>query len=221
MKKSILASLLMMAFVNVANAALPTVSWTDWTGNATGTFIQNSSTVNVTYTGQWNWIDTDANIFNQVSTSFTSANVTNTPGGHNTIAMVGGQDGVNTISFSQAVINPVIALWSVGQWGVPVSFNFLNSPTFSVTSQGAGHWGGGSLVQSGYSVTGFEGNGLLEFKGSYNSISFTTPNYENYYGITVGAFTTAPVPEPSTNGMLLLGLGLLGIIGYRRTNNHS
>jgi hypothetical protein len=111
------------------------------------------------------------------------------------------------------VIDPLVAIWSVGQGGVPVTFNF-DSP-FTILSQGAGHWGGGSLTQNGNSLTGVEGNGLLQFHGSYTDISFTTPNFENYYGITAGSLVTA-IPEPETYAMLLAGLGLMGFLVRRR-----
>jgi len=199
-----------------AIASTDTASWTSWSGT-TGTFIQNGNSINVTYTGQYNWIDYTASIFNDVPTSFTNSIITNTPGSNGTIAMTGGDNGTNNIHFSHAVIDPVIALWSVGQNGLPVTFNF-NTP-FTILSSGGGHWGGGTLTQNGNSVTGYEGNGLLQFNGTYTDIAFTTPNYEYYYGITVGGLTS-PVPEPETYAMLLAGLGLIGFMARRR-KQHS
>ena len=213
MKKSILVAALLLS-AGAATAA-DTASWTTWSGTA-GTFVQNGNTINVSYTGQSNWIDYTASIFNQVQSSFTSPAVTNTPGANGTIAMTGGDTQINNFHFSQAVIDPLIAVWSVGQGGVPVSFNFLNSPSFSILSQGGGHWGGGTVTQSGFSITGWEGNALLQFKGRYTDLSFTTPNYEYYYGVTVGALATAPVPEPESYAMLLAGLGLMGAVARRR-----
>lgn len=214
MKKSVLITVL---FFNAGVAmADDTASWAVWLGTSAA-FTQNGSTVNVTYTGQLNSIDYNASYFNSVPTSFTSSEVTNTPGSNGAIHMTGGTSDVNTLHFSQAVINPLIAVFSVGQGGTPVTFNFLNNPSFVIASQGAGHWGGGLLTQNGNSVTGLEGNGLLQFNGSYTDIAFTTPVQENFYGFTVGAIANAAVvPEPETYAMLLAGLGLMGFIARRR-----
>ena len=87
--------------------------------------------------------------------------------------------------------------------------------SFSILAQGPGHWGGGTLTQSGMTVTGVEGNGLLKFYGTYTDISFITPNGEFYYGATVGGLV-AGVPEPATYAMLLAGLGLTGALARRK-----
>jgi hypothetical protein len=214
MKKTVLITALL--FSAGTAMAEDTASWATWSGTS-ATFAQNSQPVNVTYTGQWDSVDFNASYFNSVPTSFTSAEVTNTPGSNGAIHMTGGSPDVNTLHFSQPVINPLIAVYSVGQSGLPVTFNFLNNPSFVIASQGPGHWGGGSLTQSGNTVTGLEGNGLLQFTGSYTDIAFTTPVHENFYGFTVGAIATVPaVPEPETYAMLLAGLGLMGFIARRR-----
>lgn len=211
MKKMALIAALIL-YQGLAIAAPDTASWASWSGT-TGTFSQNGNSITVTYTGQYNWIDYTAGIFNDVPSSFTNSIVTNTPGSNGTIAMTGVDNGTNNFHFSHAVVDPIIAIWSVGQGGMPVTFNF-NNP-FTVLSSGGGHWGGGTLIQSGNSVTGYEGNGLIQFSGTYTDLSFSIPNYEYYYGVTVGDLTSA-VPEPETYAMLLAGLGLLGFMAGRR-----
>lgn len=210
MKKSALLALLLLN--GGAAAAADTASWASWS-DTTGTFLQNGNTITVTYTGQFNSVDHIAAVFDDVPTSFTNSAVTNTPGANGTIHMTGGISAPNNFHFSQAVIDPLIAIWSVGQPGLPVTVNF-DSP-FTILSQGAGHWGGGTLTQNDNSLTGVEGNGLLQFHGSYTDITFTTPNFENYYGLTVGSLATA-VPEPETYTMLLAGLALMGFMARRR-----
>lgn len=204
------------AFVLAACAApafADPVSWTNWSGTQ-GSFVQNGNTVDVTYTGSVFDTSHAAWIYD-VPSSFTNAEVSNTPGSNGTILMRGGNAQINTIHFSRPVVNPYIALISVGTSRLPVSFNFQNNVDFDVIVQGPGHWGGGSLQKSGSSVLGYEGNGVLRFNGTFTDISFTTPVYENYYGATVGAAVTA-VPEADTWAMLAAGLFGLGLLARRR-----
>jgi hypothetical protein len=196
-------------------------SWTAWasalTTVLTGSLTQNGNTVGVSYSGDRAGLDFDASYFDTPG-SFTNAVVTNTPQDLGTVRMVGGAATVNRFHFSSAVIDPVIALFSVGQANTPARFVFLDSPSVVIGAQGSGHWGGGSLVLSTpFTVSGVEGNGLLQFKGTYTDLRFTTPDFENYYGATVGAMTTA-VPEPQTLALMLAGL-LAGatVLRHQRT----
>ncbi len=204
---------LFLAAAIASPAMAGTVSWTAWNGTQ-GSLVQNGNTVQVSYSGNTFGTDYSSWVYD-VPSSFTNAEVSNTPGSNGTLLMTGGNAQINTIHFSRPVVNPYIALISVGQNGLPVSFNFVNNPSLDVIVQGGGHWGGGSLVQNGSSVTGYEGNGVIRFNGTFTDISFTTPNYEYYYGATVGA-AVAAVPEADTWAMLGLGLAALGFLARRR-----
>ncbi|WP_150048966.1 hypothetical protein [Methylomonas rhizoryzae] len=188
-----------------------TVSWASWVGQD-GSFVQDGKPIDVSYSGQYAWTDFTSGIFDDVPGSFTNAVYTNTPGSNGTIALTGTGEG--RFTFSHAVTNPLLALWSVGQPGYQVRFVFDTS-NFEIVSEGAGHWGGGSLVQDGNRVTGEEGNGLIQFYGSYTSIHFQLPDYEYYYGATIGAPTSA-VPPPGS--IWLMGSTLLGLLSLKRHN---
>jgi hypothetical protein len=204
---------LFIAIAATAPVQATAADWTLWTSTDSATIASGTiGSINVTYTGSTFGVDYSAYIYD-VPSSFIGGAVTNTPGTNGTILMTGGTTGVNTFHFSAPVVDPVMDLFSVGQGGVPVTFNFIlgAGESFTILSQGPGHWGGGSLFQIGNSITGEEGNGLVQFHGTYTDISFTTPNFENYYGATVGV-----VPEPETYAMMLAGLGLLGFATRRR-----
>lgn len=221
-----------IAFVAVSAIALPlhamagTASWTNWstTTPTTGTLTQNSTPVTVTYTGSTFSTDYSADIYD-VPVSFTTPAISNTPETNGTILMRGGTMQDNNISwgnfhFSTPVTNPVIDLISVGQIDEPVSFVF-NTSNFSILKSGPGHWGdtNSSLTQSGNTVIGEEGNGLLQFVGVFSDIYFTLPDYEDYYGATVGAPTATPIPA----AIWLFGSALAGLVGVsrRKTGNEA
>jgi hypothetical protein len=57
-------------------------------------------------------------------------------------------------------------------------------------------------------LSGNEGNGTIQFLGTFTSISFTVPTNESWHGFTVGV-QQVPVPP----AVWLFGSGLLGLIG--------
>ena len=210
-----------LAFSSLSFAGpAPTTSWTNWNQDLTGTLVQNGSSITVTYNGNfYGGVDYGAYIYD-VPGSFTNATVTNTPGSNGTIDMAGGERTGGTFFFSSPVINPVMDIFSLGQPGVQASYVFSGIPAGSISllAGGTGHWGGQSITLVGNTVYGSEGNGLIQFNGTFSSISFATPQVEYYYGATVGALSTAPVPEPETYAMMIVGLGLLGFMAQRRKN---
>ncbi len=201
-----------LAVSGLAHSA--TIDWNTWTSNSTGTIA--STPVTVTFSGEngsgWSasypsWTPT--------GTWADGTVVANGPSGSNGIVrLTGGGTTIDTITFSQAVVNPVISIWSLGQGGDTSSFNFIGATPVLVSGGGSAEYGGSGISVVGNNVYGTEGNGTVEFVGTYTSLSWTNPTFEDWYGFNVG-ITAAAVPEPGSMGLMLGGLTLLGL-AFRR-----
>ena len=82
--------------------------------------------------------------------------------------------------------------------------------SFTIQSGGPNaEFGGAAITAVGNTVSGAEGNGVIQFDGILTSITWTNPIFENWYGFTVGV-PVAAIPEPETYALMLAGLALLG-----------
>lgn len=202
-------------------AAADPIDWASWsgavTGNTTGAATATFATVGITagYTGELQSFVNNYPSYTPVGT-FSGGTVSNGPAQADGILQIfgGTAAGTNTITFSQAVVNPVLAIWSLGQPGIVAQFNFAQP--FSIESGGPNaEYGGASITAIGNTVFGAEGNGVIRFAGTLTSITWTNPVFENWYGFTVGV-PVAAVPEPEAYALMLAGLALLGARARRR-----
>ena len=197
-----------------------TIAWANWTtgtagnpGSASGTLTGG---LTVTYSGQTSGLTTVPS-WTPTST-FSGGTVGNAPPSTASIQLEGTAANavpiMESITFSSPVVDPVFAIWSLGQTSITASFDFLSKSPQPITLISGGpstEFHGSSITVNGQNVTGNEGNGVIMFDGTFDTISFTTPNFENYYAFTVGydQTLTPSVPEPAT--LSLFGLGLAAI----------
>jgi hypothetical protein len=230
----VLSALLIAGLAGKASAA--NIYWANWTsdvvgrtnGSAQGTINVPGAPITVTYSGE---VAAETNINNTYPSwhpvsSFTGGDVGNAPPAGDIIAQNGGAGtGVNTITFSQPIHDPVMAIWSLGSPSIVTQYVFPQTELVNIEGGGPSNEYGGSsifLVSGANAITGDEGNGVIEFIGNYSSITFTNPVFENWYGFTLGvaglAVTTPPssVPEPATYGLVATCLAVFGITRRKR-----
>jgi hypothetical protein len=210
--------IVMLLSISVAAPASAATVWTDWTGLTAGApgAVGTLNGVAVAYSGQvygttvingtaGNWSPNSTFIGGTVTTSPSSVG--------DIIGLTGGSaGGTGTITFASPIENPVFAIWSLGASGISASFTFSLTPSLEAGGPNSQYGGASIAVLGGNIVSGNEGNGVVQFTGTFNTFSWTN-TAENWYGFTVGTAASS-VPEPTT--MLLLGLGLVVLAGFRR-----
>jgi hypothetical protein len=206
-------SLLLLSTVVPAFGA--TYYYVDWTsanvaqGTATGTItLPDLSTVTVNFAAT-NPDNSPGNLFGAQtsggtnywipSTPYISAQVSNPPPTPDILQLAGGQNQTYTVTLSQPIKDPIMAIVSLGSPAISITYNF-NSP-FTIVSQGAGFWGNGPLTQlPGNILSGAEGHGTIQFIGTFSTFSWTVPTTETWHGFTFGIRTTTALePNPTAS----------------------
>jgi hypothetical protein len=228
MKKSTIFSsgkilIVLATFMAATSSAMATTIWTDWTdislgdpGSANGSLGSTLVSYSGEATGNSNIAGTST-IWNP-ETTYVGGVVDTSPDSVGDHIALDGSSNTGTINFSAPIVDPVIAIWSLGRPGSSASFTFQQTPTFVVGGPNS-QFGGSAIVVDGNLVSGNEGNGVILFSGEFSSISFTSTN-ESWYAFTVGA-NGEPAVIPIPAAAWLFGSGLLGLLGLARRNVSS
>lgn len=224
--KHILAGALVLVATATPALASPIV-WTDWTsatvghpGSASGTLTRlDGSIVTVTYSGDvalstQTGAPGDINYWNP-ATPYLSATVSNAPPASDIITLdlaSGATVPSNHLHFSSPVLDPVMAIVSLGRETQSYWVTYTFDQDFTLLSHAPGYWGTTEYMErsSPGVLLGKEGHGAIQFSGLITDISWTNTPSEYWHGFTVGE----PVPEPAS--LTLLGFGLAGVAAAMR-----
>ena len=217
--RAFLKTLFCVSVVLCSTSNAGAVTWIDWQSTSNGSLTIGSTNIGVSMTGNPMALVNGDGYYNNGSTGGTSPSGTYGGLTPSDLIQVNGT-GTFNLTFDSPIVDPYIALVSVGQGGWPVTYSF--DDPFSVISSGGNYWGysGYSVSPDGTDFTGSEYNGILKFSGTYSSISFDIAPSEHWHGFNFGvADSASSVPEPAT--LLLFGVGLVGVGIARRLRRQA
>jgi hypothetical protein len=181
------------------------VYWAAWltadAGTVSGVLSLPSGPVLVTYSGDLTAAQTGTgnNDFLPAST-FTSPTVPNAPPGPDMIEVSGITARTETMTFSEPVTNPVLAIYNLGTaFANETAAIYFQAPitvlSSGVNAGGAGYWGNEMLTAVDGGVSGVGANGVVEIEGTFTSVQWTNPSdtpYASWTGLTIGVRGGSP-----------------------------
>lgn len=184
-----------------------TTHWVDWatgsSSSASGSMaLPTGGSVAVTFSGAATNVITGAfpELYWGPSSTYLGGPVTSPPPNRDGIFIAGGAgSGTYTLSFAEAVVNPVLAIASLGLTNAFRTENIQSSmrfdQPFEVLSNGPNYYAGGqytnfiSVPGTPNILYGTESSGVIRFRGSFTQISWTSPDAElNAFGTVVGTY---------------------------------
>lgn len=182
----------------------------NYASGATGQLtLPNGTVVTVTMTGEviqrscfssdscssFDWLSVEG-----TTAPYTSANVPSLPPTNDMIAQTGYVDPAHTLTFSQNVSNVVMNIFSLG--GFQKS-EYTFDQEFEILSQDP-RCNPNNAIQyclskdpnNSKTLIGYEGNGTIQFTGTYSSITWTVSVPEFYSGFNIGVSSAGSEPPP-------------------------
>jgi len=198
-------SLLFGLIMSAQPAVAETVLWTDWTTIdephqiAQGTV--GGVSVTLTTTDVINPVQVDGGVWGNLwganPETYIGGGVDNGPPDADMVGFVGG--GVQTLTFSEPVSDPVIAIISLGSAQV---MDYVFNDPFSILSSGPNPFSGGApppplTNPSGNVLRGSESSGIIRFSGTFTTLTWDIPVPEiaGWQAIQV-AIAPSPPPNP-------------------------
>ena len=112
--------------ISQANAA--PINWSSWSDNSAGSILTTGGPVGVTYLGEMNGLTSNYPSWTPTTTWTDSSAVSNSPSQIGAMIRLHGGGGAaavtDTLTFSAPVLNPAVAIWSLGASGAQASFDF-------------------------------------------------------------------------------------------------
>lgn len=194
----------LLLLLSPAAHAVDPVQWVDWTAidvsnDVVGTVTVDATAVEVRYSGERAFVQTSCgtDYFNPTA-PYVSATVPNAPIPCDIIAL--SQATAKQLTFSQPVTNPLFAVVSLNGNG------YRFDRDFEILSTGTGYYGAGTLTKQittnpdgsvTYDLIGTgEPHGVLQFVGTFSSVSWTSLSNEFWNGFTIGVERLAAAVPP-------------------------
>jgi len=213
-RKGVIATAALVAALVAAPTVLSAqVYWADWTTTGVGTVSGGLATpgggIGLTYSGPYAFAQTAGGPYTWDFPIYDVAGPGSRPSTTDLVAL--NAAGSHSITFSAPVVNPYLAIMSLGRTSLPVSYAF--SAPFEVISEGLGWWGDGFYTVSpdNRTLTGYEMHGVIKFTGTFSELTWRSDPSEYWHGITLGVAGAASTVAPEPASMLLLATGLLGL----------
>jgi hypothetical protein len=229
-RRALLAVTAGLAAFSTQVAAVPVI--TDWSASyTTGSSGSASGTlagISVTFSGDVRDVQQNhGTVFDNTNPGYGGQTVfTPSLDVSDAVGTWGAAGSTNTITFSSAVLNPIIWINSLGRGGGWDPATYVQSWTFNApfallsswyvpVAEGANPY---QMTQAGNTLIGQEGHGSIQFSGLFTSISWTSDKLEQSAYFTVGYDNSIvpPVPAPASLLLLVLGLAGLGFIARRK-----